>query len=509
MIFFLYNAFPCICCGCIIQLFISLLATIISFSSGVNYTFDYLTMLITTRSMMKRGLQPPPGGSVGLLTCPTCCTEGTSTNTSYLASPIILPTSVNSLPELIDQCSSSSSSLEGSSSSVTSANSLITALDNFEIFEFQNFEISTSATMSNFSHNLEPLQVIEMESDNVVSANVAVKNDGGSSHQEDILQLLHLILNQMMNNYQDLQTKIAQSELKFSTELQKISQSNDIFKQEMRSEIQKINDTLTPSLSTSTPTVVQLNNTPVAISSTSIPAVSNQVPSSVVSNQDFQTQMMTLLTTTFSKLTTVINSKSSDMKSELPKFSGDMKKFKSWQLAILAQLTLSPWSELYDAMTNNLIQITSNSQLKEKLYAKLLLCLEGQVFQDMVSRKHLCANGLLLFRELTQTYRPSHVPEVIASKIAEFWGTLKRQNHESMDSYYNRFHSLLDDLEDAGEAIPTKTAIRQFIFTLGSDFIQILNNFRIGLFPMNGQRRFGPVCWFFVAIMLILFIHRE
>jgi hypothetical protein len=78
-----------------------------------------------------------------------------------------------------------------------------------------------------------------------------------------------------------------------------------------------------------------------------------------------------------------------------------MKKFKNWQLAILAQLSLCPWSELYDPSNNTLLQVTSNHQLNEKLYAKLLLCLEGQVFQDMVSRKHLHANGLLLFKELS------------------------------------------------------------------------------------------------------------
>jgi hypothetical protein len=169
-----------------------------------------------------------------------------------------------------------------------------------------------------------------------------------------------------------------------------------------------------------------------------------------------------------------------------------MKKFKNWQLAILAQLSLCPWSELYDPSNNTLLQVTSNHQLNEKLYAKLLLCLEGQVFQDMVSRKHLRANGLFLFKDLTQTYRPSHVPEVTAAKIAEFWGNMKRHQHESVDSYYNRFHSLLDDLDDAGETISTKTAIRQFIFTLGSDFTQIQNNFRIGLLPDEWKMQDWP-----------------
>jgi hypothetical protein len=83
----------------------------------------------------------------------------------------------------------------------------------------------------------------------------------------------------------------------------------------------------------------------------------------------------------------------------------------------------------------------------------------------MVSRKHLKANGLLLLSELSQTYRASHVPEVTAAKTVEFWSTLKRSSNESVDAYYNRFQALLDDLDEAGEPIPIRSAIRQFLFT--------------------------------------------
>ncbi|MFN9981204.1 MAG: hypothetical protein ACK53Y_14865 [bacterium] len=208
---------------------------------------------------------------------------------------------------------------------------------------------------------------------------------------------------------------------------------------------------------------------------------SSVVPSST-SPQDFQQQMLSMLNNTFSNLTTVMKeSKSSDSKADWPKFNGDTKKFKHWHLAIIAQLSLAPWKELYDPTTNTLLKTTTNTSLNEKLYAKILLCLEGQVFQDMVARKHLRANGLLLLTELSQTYHPSHVPEVTAAKTVEFWSTLKRSSHESVDAYYNRFQALLDDLEEAGEPIPIHSAIRQFIFTLGNDFATIQNNYRIGL----------------------------
>jgi hypothetical protein len=115
------------------------------------------------------------------------------------------------------------------------------------------------------------------------------------------------------------------------------------------------------------------------------------------------------------------------------------------------------------------------------------------VFQDMVSRKHLRGNGLFLLTELSQTYRPSHVPEVTAAKTVEFWSTMKRQSHESVDTYYNRFQSLLDDLEEAGEPIPRQSAIGQFLFTLGPDFGPIQNNFHIRLLPDSWKTTDWPM----------------
>jgi hypothetical protein len=228
-----------------------------------------------------------------------------------------------------------------------------------------------------------------------------------------------------------------------------------------------------------------------SIQNVSTPPVATPISSGLLSvsqtggsNQDFQQQMLSMLNDTFSKLTTVITDvKNTDSKSTWPKFSGDTKKFKHWYLAIVAQLSLAPWSAFYDSTNNTLVKTTTDTVLNEKLYAKLLLSLEGQVFQDMVARKHLRGNGLLLFTELSQTYHPCPVPEVIAAKTVEFWSTLKRSPKESIDAYYNRFQALLDDLEEAGEPILLRSAIRQLIFKLGSDFAPIQNNHRIGLLP--------------------------
>jgi len=98
---------------------------------------------------------------------------------------------------------------------------------------------------------------------------------------------------------------------------------------------------------------------------------------------------------TLAKLSTALTDKP-DSKAKWPKFSGDQKKSRAWYLAIMAQISLPPWVELYDPVKNDILQTTSNSTLNGKLYSKLLLALEGNALKNVVSRKHLRANGLLI-----------------------------------------------------------------------------------------------------------------
>jgi esterase/lipase superfamily enzyme len=49
-----------------------------------------------------------------------------------------------------------------------------------------------------------------------------------------------------------------------------------------------------------------------------------------------------------------------------------------------------------------------------------------------------------------------------------------------VDCYYNRLQDLLDELSDAYEVISTKSPMHHFIFTLGSEFDTIQNNYRLG-----------------------------
>jgi hypothetical protein len=308
-----------------------------------------------------------------------------------------------------------------------------------------------------------------------------------STNQDDIIKMLMAISNQMMMNYQDIQQRLTGTDSHLSTELARIVQDNENFKKEIRQELLSLGTTgpsvvtsmtSVPLAASSTPNQPTVSPSPIAVNSNvSVTGLSS--PTSL----DFQAQMMVLLNDTFSKLSTVIGDlKGSDTKSEWPKFSGDLKKFRSWYLAIMVQLTIPPWQELYDVTTNDIVESTTNTMLNGKLYAKLLVSLEGQALQAMVSRKHIRANGILLLKELAQTYKPCNVPEVVAAKTS-VWSNTKRLPNETIDSYYNHFHQLLDDLSYADEPISTKSAIHHFIFTLGSDFEPVQNNFRPGSLP--------------------------
>jgi hypothetical protein len=95
----------------------------------------------------------------------------------------------------------------------------------------------------------------------------------------------------------------------------------------------------------------------------------------------------------------------------------------------------------------------------------------------------LRGNGKSVLQDLVHVYKPKNIPEVIAAKTTEFWGTLKCAPNESVDAYYNRFQELLDDLAEADEPISTKSAVRHILFTLGPEFQSFQNNFRINNLP--------------------------
>jgi hypothetical protein len=275
----------------------------------------------------------------------------------------------------------------------------------------------------------------------------------------------------------------------------KLTLAQNQFKEEVRQELDTFRNMLLTQQGISSSPVVT-NSPPVVSDPSTSTSASTQVSTSptVASNSstDLQAQMMLLLSESFSKLSTALGDQKQDTKTEWHKFSGDGKKFRGWYLGIMAHISLPPWKDLYDPVRNDVVTSTKNTLLNGKLYSKILLSLDGTAYQNFVSRKHLRADGIRLLQELVQTYKPKNVPEVIAAKTVEFWGNTKRLPTETVDSYYDRFQELLEDLADSEEPISIKAAMRHFIFTLGCDFETIQNNFLINDPPQEWQTQDWP-----------------
>jgi hypothetical protein len=459
-------------------------------------------MPVTTRSRAKllRGVDqdatkpispesaipPTPHTTITILTT-------TTTITTISSNSSLFPTTTHDTLAEAAKTSSSNSHVQCSTDLLSSS----LEVSNFEISKFQmapklQFQTDltppTESLSTPLGHNFSFSKFCTMEADCEDSKPGPTLFVPNPDPMDKIQQL-----------FASLSAQIDNQNVNMSQDFCQLVQDNAFFKQEVRAEIEELRHLFlqqhssgssglsrpsTASNSTSSTgglaTMGAVNLTP---SNPVPPRLSSSMESS--SSTDMQTQMMYMLTESFSKLSTVLSERSSDTKSDWPKFSGDGKKFRSWYLAIIVQLSLPPWQELYDSSRHDVVSSTSNTSLNGKLYAKLLLSLEGIASQNIISRTHLRANGVLLFTELVQTYRPKNVPEVIAAKTSQFWGQTKRLPNESIDTYYNRFHELLQELLDGEETISTKSAIRHFLFTLGPEFETIQNNFRIGNLPSD------------------------
>jgi hypothetical protein len=287
---------------------------------------------------------------------------------------------------------------------------------------------------STMKRDSDPPDSLRPNEENIMKVLMAISNQMMANMQD--------LQNQILQNHQDLQDQLIQNDLKLTAEIQRLNQDHEAFKQQSRAALMSLQSsplpTSFPQVSNPIPdpsssvggipvshsTGLSLT-TPVSAQPSSTATMSSSVPSASLSNDAFQAQMLQLLSDTFSKLSTAITASKNDSKLEWPKFSGEVSKFKEWYLAIMAQLSLPPWTTLYDPIKNDIVQSTSNSQLNGKLYTKLLVCLEGQAIKNMISWKHLRANGLLFLQELHQMYKPKNVSEVLATKTAEFWSKLK------------------------------------------------------------------------------------
>jgi len=500
MIFFLFTDF--VCSLRLILVISTLFVTISTLEVRVVPCYASSTLLlmtVTTRSQSKRlqnvnrvhSFSSTSGSSLSSTTSSILMECNNTTTTSVTVPPCNHSTATSSSLDLslknLDNHDLICHPCHLSSSSTSST-----------VSKFQNSKISNSSTFDPGitqcqSHTSFDKNNSNMEADYQDGENVA-KASPKQDENPDLNAFLNVIKHHIENATDKMAGDFRQVIEANSTFKQEITNQNDSFKIQVKQELDELRQLIlqqqplssgtsshTSSFSSQPGISITSSTQPVPILNHVLPSPLN-TPSPVISSSTTD-QVLLLLTDSFTKMANALTEKSVDTKAEWPKFGGDGKKFKAWYLAIITQLSIAPWREFYDQIKNDVVTVTTNTTLNEKLYSKLILALEGTALQQVVSRKHLRANGLAVLQDLVQTYKPKNIPEVIAAKTSEFWGTLKRNPTESIDAYYNRFHDLLDDLEEADEKISDKSALRQFLFTLGPEFEPIQHNYRMNNLP--------------------------
>jgi hypothetical protein len=444
--------------------------------------------LSTAISTGTRVLSPSNATRTRVLSEFTPTTHDLKNNNSFSALPLMTSSLENS--SLASVCP-----LDQDATSVQS----YISIQNSE-FQFETVQLSVSNS-SPVNSTSKPSFIFKMETD----CKKSDSEEQVSRNMMDLTQILTTLSHQITNQNQAIQDHILQN----NDKIQKVLQDNDNFKRDILSELDSLCHMIATNSSNSQPTTsstsvlgnIQDSSMGHTSGISNVQAPQSAPPATIInsspvhsssSNGDFQSQMMLMLTESFAKLSSALSDKKDETKSEWPKFSGDSKKFRTWYLAIMAQISLPPWQLLYDPATNDIVQTTTEIGLNGRLYAKLLIALEGVALQNVVSRTHLRANGILLLQDLVYTYRPKHVPEVIAAKTSLFWGNMKRLPTETINEYYNRFQELLDELSEADETISTKSAMRHFLFTLGTEFEPIQHSYRIGSLPSTWHTQDWP-----------------
>jgi len=369
------------------------------------------------------------------------------------------------------------------------------AISNFQNLEFSKNTVFDPGSVPAVCHNssISKISMMEADCEDGDSASASIPKIETSPDLNQFLSTITSHITDATTKMTSDFNKVLSSNSRFK---QEIMDANTDFKHDIRNELAELRDLFNQQqrMLQSLPAMSSLSTPPVVPAvipspvSSSIPISNNAIPSSnlslpVSTSVTSTDQVLLMLTDSFSKMANALTEKHSESKAEWPKFSGDATRFRSWHLAILTQVSIAPWREFYDQSRNSIVESTTNTSLNEKLYSKIILSLEGAALQHVVSRKHLRANGLAVLQDLVHTYKPKNIPEVIAAKTSEFWGTMKRSPSETVDAYYNRFQELLDDLAEADEPISTKSALRQFLFTLGPEFEPIQHNYRINNLP--------------------------
>jgi len=228
-------------------------------------------------------------------------------------------------------------------------------------------------------HNFSALDFLDMEGDcKEGSSPPVIKNDDDSKITQ-LFTILSQQITQLSTQNMAIQDQLRENENMLLTRFQTVVQDNETFQQSLRSEMDELRHLISSQTQPTCPPrpVPQASHTYAATNSTisdsngasnqSSPTIPTMVvsPSALIST-DPQANMLLLLAESFTKLTSALNEKGNS-KSDWPKFPGDQKKFRSWYLSVLSQISIPPWKELYDTSRNDIVMSTYNVSLDEKI----------------------------------------------------------------------------------------------------------------------------------------------
>jgi len=139
--------------------------------------------------------------------------------------------------ELVSSMLPTLSSFQTLSSLQETSSSLLLVADNSEISNFETLEVLNSclptATLSpSYSSQNLNMELECNDKDNTMKVDPDPP-DTQVAFQHNSRKMLSTISSQMMATYQDLQDQLTRNDLKLTTELHRVVQSNDAFKQEI------------------------------------------------------------------------------------------------------------------------------------------------------------------------------------------------------------------------------------------------------------------------------------
>ena len=148
--------------------------------------------------------------------------------------------------------------------------------------------------------------------------------------------------------------------------------------------------------------------------------------------------------------------------------------FKTWQAQIIAFIAgdkdLHPLIVSESGKLDRLIRHTTDTSRNRALYNRLAPCILAATAAPYIKRNGIAGQGIQLFYLLDSVFI-DRSPAAKQSRITTFLTSIQRSPTEPIDAYYNRYSTLLADIDDdTGFHISSDQVRERFLRTLGGQY---------------------------------------